>query len=67
MTAFSNGTEFEIWSANWCNQCKKDELGGAPEGTYCDILSDVMMLNETPPQWSASETRDYHCSEFSPG
>lgn len=67
MTAFSNGTEFEIWATEWCYRCTKDDLGRGELGTYCPILSDVMALNEVPEQWSlgTDDLRDrYHCSEF---
>lgn len=67
MTAFSNSTEFEVWSYNWCERCTKDEKGGAAEGVYCPILDTVLLQNEVPPQWSpgTDDYRDrYHCSEF---
>jgi hypothetical protein len=67
MSAFSNGFEFEMWEPNWCGRCIKDEMGGAPEGTFCPILSKVMLNNEVPPQWTpgTDDLRDrYHCSEF---
>lgn len=67
MTAFSNGFEHECWSANWCYKCTKDEIGLAPKGIYCAILTDVMADNTVPPQWTpgTDDLRDrYHCSEF---
>ena len=65
MSAFSNGFEFESWSANWCDKCVKDD----GEIVFCPILSDVMLENVVPAQWSpgTNDLRDrYHCSEFSP-
>ncbi|MBB3752507.1 hypothetical protein FHT44_005019 [Mycolicibacterium sp. BK634] len=67
MTAFSNGFEYDSWSANWCSKCAKDSLGLAPEGVYCPIISRVLLDNEVPPEWSSGsdDLRDrYHCSEF---
>lgn len=67
MTAFSNGTEFDYWRPTHCDICIKDETGGAPEGTYCPILTQVFADNEVPPQWTpgTDDLRDqYHCSEF---
>jgi hypothetical protein len=63
MSAFSNGFEFDCWSANWCDRCIKDD----GESVFCPILSDVMLNNEVPPQWTpgTDDLRDrYHCSEF---
>lgn len=62
MTAFSNGTEFEIWSANWCGNCAKDD----GETVFCPILDTVFCDSEVPPQWSGMSDGlgDYHCSQF---
>jgi hypothetical protein len=70
MTAFSNGSEYDAWTAHWCRKCARDEVGTAPEGTYCPILSDVIVENKVPPQWSpgTNDLHDrYHCSEFVTG
>lgn len=67
VTAFSNGFEYDAWSASWCAMCLHDELGHAPEGTYCPILTDVMANNEVPAQWTpgTDDLRDrYHCSSY---
>lgn len=67
MTAFSNGFEYDCWSANWCCHCTRDDTGLANEGTWCSILTDVLLTNELPAQWSpgTDDLRDrYHCSEF---
>lgn len=67
MTAFSNGFEFDCWSAGWCKMCIKDDSGEAAEGVYCPIVSGVMLNNEVPPEWSpgTDDLRDrYHCSQF---
>lgn len=67
MTAFSNNFEFDAWQANWCGRCVKDDIGFAPLGTHCPILTKVMMDNTTPDQWSpgTDDLRDrYHCKVF---
>jgi hypothetical protein len=61
--AFSNGHEFECWSAKWCNDCKHDD----GESNFCDILSNAMLGEEVPKEWSpgTDDLRDrYHCSKF---
>lgn len=67
MTAFSNGSEYDAWSASWCRKCIHDDMGTAPGGTYCPIISSVQLTNQIPPQWSPG-TDDlpdrYHCKEF---
>ena len=70
MTAFSNGSEYDSWSVNWCRRCARDETGTAPDGVYCPILSNVMLENKVPKEWSKGrdDLRDrYHCSEFVTG
>jgi hypothetical protein len=67
VTAFSNGFEFDCWSSNWCSMCIHDDQGLAPEGTYCAILSDVMVENEVPSEWNpgTDDLRNrYHCTKF---
>ncbi len=67
MSAFSNGTEWEVWSYNWCHQCSRDEMGGAPEGTYCDVIAASLVSDSVPPQWipGTDDFGDrYHCTEF---
>lgn len=65
--AFSNGFEYDAWTANWCHRCTKDETGTAPDGVYCEILNLALCGGEVPPEWSpgTDDLRDrYHCSEF---
>jgi hypothetical protein len=70
MTAFSNGSEYEVWASHWCRKCARDEMGTAPEGTYCPILGVALLDNKVPPQWSPGDNDlhdRYHCSEFVTG
>jgi hypothetical protein len=66
MTAFSNGTEHEIWAANWCDRCQRDALFRNDIGPGCPIIA-VALLGDTPPEWieqaPGSLDRD-HCIVF---
>ncbi len=58
--AFSNSTEFEIWSARWCDCCVKDD----GESVFCPILNEALLGETTPFQWARTGLSDYTCSEF---
>ena len=68
MSAFSNGTEWEIWSANWCDVCKVDEPAREREDfeNGCPLILDILTgsvpaeFMEQPPE---SGDR-YHCINF---
>jgi len=67
---FSNGFEWDCWSAHWCRCCAKDEWGTAPEGTSCPLLEVVFCHEKTPSQWTpgTDDLHDrYHCTEFEQG
>lgn len=67
MTAFSNHSEFDSWSARWCKRCARDEIGTAPAGTYCRILNQATLDNKVPPEWTPGRSDRYHCREFVTG
>jgi hypothetical protein len=49
--AFSNSTEWEYWSASWCDECinePEDENEAAVNG--CPLIS-VGFLGKTPKEW----------------
>lgn len=53
MSYFSNGTEYEAWSAAWCDRCEVDHddlHGGRSDGPGC-ILVALAMCDEEVPQW----------------
>lgn len=55
---FSNGYEWDCWSANWCNICKHNE--------DCSLILDAMM-GEKPNQWldlRPGSLNRYDCTEF---
>lgn len=54
--AFSNGTEFEIWSHHWCANCTKEEP--ARRGDFengCELIA-LAMIGEEIPEWSEDPT-----------
>jgi hypothetical protein len=58
---FSNGFEWDVWSARWCHRCLNDANEDCP-------LILVAMLGKTPSQWVEGEilgleTR-YSCNGF---
>lgn len=60
--AFSNGTEWEMWSANWCQRCKNDKTG------ECPIIM-TALLGMTPVEWLEQPadqypSNAYHCIQF---
>lgn len=58
--AFANGTEFEIWSFNWCDRCKKDDM---EREVYCPILTNALFGETTPTEW-VGPRGDYECTAF---
>lgn len=56
MSAFSNGTEWDCWSARWCHTCLRDGMGLAPEHPdaelYCPIVTEALVGEKTPEQWT---------------
>lgn len=73
-SAFSNGTEFYGWLANWCDRCIYDKP--ARQDRYedaCAILTLAICHEGTPIEWLEgprdehdrySIADQYHCIEF---
>lgn len=71
--AFSNGTEGEVWMANWCHRCLRDapfRNGIAKSG--CPLIL-VALMDRTPAEWldgprdeqgRYSMADQFHCIEF---
>jgi hypothetical protein len=59
--AFSNGFEWDHWSANWCGRCVNDADEGCP-------LVLVAMMGKTPAEWTPKDRSDlgeqYECTLF---
>lgn len=69
--AFANGTEGEMWMANWCERCKHDTPAKQAKGG-CPLVM-VAMMQRTPSEWldgprdehgRFSRYDQYHCVEF---
>jgi hypothetical protein len=63
--AFSNGTQYEIWSYNWCHRCAHDD----PDGPFCPLMQVAFTTDKTPAEWMADTPdaeifADYTCVEF---
>jgi len=63
-TPFSNGTAYEMWSANWCDRCLRDApFRNGVSSTGCPLL--LIALSEmTPGEWMRTGLQDYTCIEF---
>lgn len=61
---FSNSTEGDAWTANWCDRCSHDK--DAPDNG-CPILL-VGLMGKTPAEWQPGDRlllgQTYRCTEF---
>jgi hypothetical protein len=67
--AFSNGSEWEIWSANWCQKCVHEKaLREGRDSLGCPLVAVAMCHGRTPIEWLTPDSTegpdDYHCIEF---
>ncbi len=64
--AFSNGTEWEMWSENWCERCVHDSPALVDQGKGCPLIM-LGMTGFIPAEWmeqpEGSPDR-YHCIQF---
>lgn len=56
--AFSNGTEFEMWQYQWCEECKWDVNAGCP-------LIEQLLLHEPVPE-VVEKNGVVRCTEWRP-
>lgn len=65
MSAFSNGTEWDCWSANWCNRCVHDQ--NIDEGG-CILILQALLDHGTPEEWVPDQPNSlgnqYICTKF---
>jgi hypothetical protein len=69
-SAFSNGTEFAMWEANWCGRCQVDAAfrrGDNDPG--CPVLATALLGDGVPPEWLEQPadrypSDAYHCINF---
>ena len=47
--AFSNGTEWEIWSARWCDRCRNND---EETEKWCPIITVALVSDKTPREWT---------------
>lgn len=60
---FSNGTEWEIWSYNWCHNCTKDSEELVDQGKGCPHIL-TALIGEKPKEWTEVDMGWYECSDF---
>lgn len=67
-SAFSNSTEYEIWSSSWCDRCTKDaDFQAGKTNIGCELLLAALCGDETPIAWMTTEPGchdRYRCIEF---
>lgn len=69
MSAFSNSTDWEIWSSRWCDRCVVDEPAREREefDKGCPLILQIMTTNQTPAEFfiqPAGSPDRYHCVNF---
>jgi len=66
--AFSNSTEYEIWSHNWCDRCTLDaDFKAGKSDIGCPLLLVILGDDVTPAEWLEQPIGSpdrYHCIEF---
>lgn len=64
---FSNHTEWEVWSYNWCERCLNDSPELVDKGKGCPLIM-VALMRRTPSEWLEQDGfslgDQYHCVEF---
>lgn len=66
--AFSNGSEFDIWQANWCDRCWHDRE--ARKGNFesgCELIA-LGLAHQSVPQWVETLPAEgwVRCLKFTP-
>lgn len=66
---FSNHTQWEIWSANWCCRCREDGMGVGKDDPQCELITVAVCYGRTPLEWLTANPDggvpgDYHCINF---
>jgi hypothetical protein len=67
--AFANGTEWDLWSANWCQTCLVDapyRNGISQWG--CKLIDAPLATGEIPDEWVTVDRPDgpYTCTSYKP-
>ncbi len=59
MTApFSNSTEWDAWSALWCDRCRRDDSDAG-----CPLVLEAL-CGEVPEQWRPDPEQRWRCLSF---
>jgi hypothetical protein len=56
----SNGSDFDLFYARWCERCANDD----PDGDACELIG-CSMCGDQPAEWTWKD-RAPHCSAFAP-
>jgi hypothetical protein len=65
--AFSNGTEFDIWSATWCDTCLADRPFRNGISEWGCRLIEVATFEGIPDEWlDTGHPGDYRCTAYKP-
>lgn len=64
--AFSNSSEWEIWSARTCEECVHDGMGVGEDQPQCPLIT-VALCGRTPAEWTDQQPPlgAYACACFS--
>jgi len=67
-SAFSNNSQWDIWSGNWCDRCINDSPEKVDRGEGCPLIAVSLFEQKTPAAWMEPEDRSagdrYHCIYF---
>jgi hypothetical protein len=58
--AFSNGTDWGIWSGRWCESCTHND---DEQEVFCPLITVAICDDRTPAEWTGDP---YECSEYEP-
>lgn len=62
--AISNNDMWEVWSARWCQKCRKDPIDVNEQAERGCPLILVALNGRAPREWTPTEPWGYTCSEF---
>lgn len=66
--SFSNGSQWAIWSYNWCERCTNDSPELVDKGEGCPLIL-LAFMGRRPIEWLTQTAEqealgDFHCVEF---
>jgi hypothetical protein len=60
--AFSNGTEWDMWSARWCGTCRHADEEAE---VYCPLADLALISEQTPAEWGENSL-NRRCTQYDP-